>query len=122
MRDRSIEYRIGFMGGAAVAYLLARRTGEVLTGDILAQFGITCGEIAELSEGRDFNTIQYKPDHPERLPISRIYCNCTATGTAVTHPDDGWATNARVFSSYQWEPDGPVDPDGRGRRERESHS
>lgn len=52
------------MGGAAVAYLLARRTGEALAGYTLAQFGLTGGEIAELSKGRNFDDIDYVPDHP----------------------------------------------------------
>ncbi|MDP9439359.1 MAG: hypothetical protein M3P49_11540 [Actinomycetota bacterium] len=49
--------RIGFMGGAAVAYLLASRSGELLVGDTFAQFGLTGGKIAELLKGRNFDAI-----------------------------------------------------------------
>ncbi len=57
-KDRRVfDDRIGFMGGAAVAYLLASRSGELLVGDTFAQFGLTGGKIAELLKGRNFDAI-----------------------------------------------------------------
>jgi len=48
-----------------------------------------------------------------------IYCNGTATGPAVTDPDDGWRRSLRTFSAWISGSDEsiePDEPDGKGRR------
>jgi hypothetical protein len=66
VRDRLLRKdRVGFMGGAAVGYVLAGRDGRILAADTLAQFGIIGGTVEDFTEGRDFEDIDYKPDHPE---------------------------------------------------------
>jgi hypothetical protein len=64
--------RVGFMGGAAVGYILActegstedgTEGGRILAADTLAQFGVTGGTLEEFTEGRDFEDIDYKPDY-----------------------------------------------------------
>jgi hypothetical protein len=56
--------REGFMGGAAVGYVLASTKGNILAADTLAQFGIIGGTIKEMAEGHEFENIDYKPDIP----------------------------------------------------------
>ena len=51
------------MGGAIVGYILASPDSEILAADILAQFGIAGGDIHELTEGSDFEGIDYKPPY-----------------------------------------------------------
>jgi hypothetical protein len=55
--------RVGFMGGAAVGYILAGTDGRIRAADTLAQFGITGGTLEEFTEGHDFKDIDYKPDY-----------------------------------------------------------
>jgi hypothetical protein len=54
--------REGFMGGAAAGYVLAGTDGTILAADTFAQFGIVGGTINEMAQGRNFETIDYKPD------------------------------------------------------------
>ncbi len=65
IRDRLVVAdREGFMGGAAVGYVLADREGRILAACTFAQFGIVGGKLKELTEGKNFDEIDYKPDIP----------------------------------------------------------
>jgi hypothetical protein len=44
--------------------VLASPSGEILAADTLAQFGLAGGSIDELTEGKDFTGIDYKPSYP----------------------------------------------------------
>lgn len=64
VRDRLLRKdRVGFMGGAAVGYVLAATDGRIITADTFAQFGVIGGNIEEFTEGNDFEDIDYKPDY-----------------------------------------------------------
>jgi hypothetical protein len=66
LRDRMffLKDRIGFMGGAAVGYVLAGTDGRILSANTLTQFGIIGGVVQEFSEGYKFEDIDYKPNNP----------------------------------------------------------
>ena len=43
--------RVGFMGGAAVSFVLADTNGQVLDGNTYAQYGIAGGKLKDYMEG-----------------------------------------------------------------------
>lgn len=61
-RDRLIrDDLVGFMGGAAVSYVLATGDGEVLAADTLAQYGLTGGRLQDYVGPSD--SVRYVPEY-----------------------------------------------------------
>ena len=57
--------RIGFMGGAAVSFVLADKEDTVLDGNTYAHYGITGGKLDDYA-GRNLAEVRYPLEYPRK--------------------------------------------------------